>query len=888
MSFITITKTEFEDFLPKDFLIVDNPDSKEIIYEIPTGNSSFSIRIYSSITHDGISRGIGEDAIRCVLMDVASDKPVDKAHRTNRVEGWKKRLQEKINELKAGIQKLKVCKCGSAMREIEGKNGKFWGCTRYPLCLNTMDANGHFKEKFNRDTEPQDGKKKIVKCPKCDGIMVKRNGKFGEFYGCVNFSKTGCKGFRKVSDVEMYGQGVEIEKADDREVKPKTKIDSGFGTKVTYDAPSNDEGIVLVETKDFPHLKFPFKFFNPVQSRVFQFYDRNINLVVAAATSAGKTVVAEMLMSESIKQGKKAIFLSPLKAVSQEKHDDWTNENHDWSKLNVSIVTGDYQLSAKRVEELNKANVIIMTTEMLDSRTRRITTEKNDWLLKVGTVVYDEAHLIQMQDRGDKTESAIMRFSKQNPDCRIVLLSATMPNVSELAKWLTFLNGKPTELINSNYRPCQLDVHHMAYYDKGRYADVEERKIFEAIKIVKQYKEDKFIVFVHSKNTGRAIFQALKAAHEQVEYFNADVDLDKRRSISETFKEKGSLRIIVSTSCLAWGINLPARRVIVVGIHRGMQEVQPLDVKQMCGRSGRVGFDPKGDAYVLLPQSKFDYYKTWCEDIPPISSTMNNQDILAFHIVSEISEGVIYDVSSLMSWYNRSLAAFQNNFLDRIDAETLLNKLEKIKIIERKNERFIITNLGRVASYLYFSPYSIAAWYFNFNNIIYNHNINDVSISWALANIPENYKSFVPKEFEEETKDFESLCKRQGLDIRGSAALTGLFFHSCLTYSQDIADINKRSVKYDFDRIAAALNMIDNMYAKWNFKEFFERLELRIQYEVTEDQTELCTLKHIGGVYTRRLFEAGIRKIRDITRNPTTQEILGDKLYAKVVLDNNL
>lgn len=906
MGFVTITKEEFEKFLPKDFTVVDNPQSKEIIYDFPTKDSRINLRVYSSVdirTND--TRGIGKDAIRCVLIDTKSDKPIDKGKRTHRMENWRERLQEKLDLLQSEVDGVKFCRsCGSAMALRTAKKGNnsgssFYGCLRYPLCMTTMSTEGKVRErpesgsKQSSNNEPQ----KVVLCPRCNSRMVKRSGTRGEFYGCTQFRTSGCRGTRQVDDVEIRGMGVQ-EAVENKKDKLRTEtadsILSGYEeTNSNVDVPHNDDNIKLIPTKDFPHMSFKFENFNPVQSRVFQYYDKDINLVVAAATSAGKTTIAEMLMSDSISKGKKAIFLSPLKAVSQEKNDDWNDKSHDWSNLNVSIVTGDYQLTEKRVKELNSANVIIMTTEMMDSRTRRIKTEKNDWLLEVGTVVVDESHLITMDGRGDKVESAIMRFTKQNPNCRVVFLSATMPNVSELANWLTSLNGKKTELINSNYRPCNLDVHYEEYASGGlRYREAEAEKMNTAISITQQYKNDKFIIFVHAKNTGRTIHHILKEEYnENVEIHNAELTLADRIRVSNSFKKKDGIRIIVATSTLAWGVNLPARRVIIVGVHRGLNTVEPLDIKQEAGRAGRVGFDPKGDAHILLPDDKYNYYKKWCQDIPPITSRMNNPDILAFHIVSEISAGEVYDVSTLMEWYNRSLAAFQSDMLDRVDAETLLEKLEKIKIIENINGRYRITKLGRIASNLYYSPYTIAGWYFNFSTIFSEElDKHDPAVAWALSNIRENFENYIPKQYEEGVKNFVRDCQRVGISANtDGSAWIGYSFLSCLRYDQEFPKYQKTNVQYDMERIISALEQIDQRVAAWGKGSYWSKLQMRIQYEVTWEQTILCELKGIGGAYARRLYENGIHSITDFKKDSDAAiGAIGPKEYHRVLQKNNL
>jgi len=308
----------------------------------------------------------------------------------------------------------------------------------------------------------------------------------------------------------------------------------------------------------------------------------------------------------------------------------------------------------------------------------------------------------------------------------------------------------------------------------------------------------------------------------------------------------------------------------------------------MCGRAGRVGLDPKGDAHILLPQTKFTRYKAWCQNIPPILSTMNDQDILAFHIISEISEGEVYNIETLMEWYNRSLAAFQSNFLDRVDAEELLSKLEKIKVIEKIGERYRVTKLGKVAAYLYYSPYSIAGWYFNFNKIFSdNKKIDDYAISWALSNITDNNENFAGKDMQPIIREFVMSCRNKGYIISDSCASIGVLFYGCLTFSDEIGEHQKRQVKFDSERMCTALDMIDKMYAHWNRSEFWKKLQLRIEYEITEEQTELCMLKGIGGVRVRKLFDEGIKSIHDFKyKTPIAEGVLGEFLYKKVLSDN--
>lgn len=105
--------------------------------------------------------------------------------------------------------------------------------------------------------------------------------------------------------------------------------------------------------------------------------------------------------------------------------------------------------------------------------------------------------------RGDHLEAGLMKFTQINPNARLVLLSATMPNVKEISEWVSYyLTKRTTHLIESAYRPCPLNIHYEKYVAAAKYEDNELQKIDIAKQIVQYYTEDKFLVFAHTKRTG--------------------------------------------------------------------------------------------------------------------------------------------------------------------------------------------------------------------------------------------------------------------------------------------------------------------------------------------------------------------------------------------------
>ena len=96
------------------------------------------------------------------------------------------------------------------------------------------------------------------------------------------------------------------------------------------------------------------------------------------------------------------------------------------------------------------------------------------------------------------------------------------------------------------------------------------------------------------------------------------MDKGKRIALEKRFKNDPNLRVVVATSTLAWGVNLPARRVIILGVHRGLSEVATCDVAEMVGRAGRPQFDPVGDAYILVPEKDAQKHKDRLKTPQPI------------------------------------------------------------------------------------------------------------------------------------------------------------------------------------------------------------------------------------------------------------------------------
>jgi len=633
------------------------------------------------------------------------------------------------------------------------------------------------------------------------------------------------------------------------------------------------------KTESFPYLDFKSQFshFNPMQSKVLPYTTKVENLVLASPTASGKTTVIEMYVATTIARGHKALYLSPMKALSEEKYADWTDSKHPLSKYKVAIITGDYVLTDEKRKQLMDAHIIIATSEMLDSKTRTIKSESNKWLMEIGCLLVDEAHLLTSDSRGDRLETAIMRFTKENEKSVVVLLSATMPNVDELRVWLEKITKRASNLVTSDYRPCKLEVGYVEYVESDRYEVAENERMYRALEQINKFPSDQWLVFTGNKRWGRDFAMKMKANGYTCEFHNADCELAERRMFENDFKS-GKIKILVSTTTLAWGCNLPARRVLIAHVKIGMNEMSVCDIVQMMGRSGRPRYDKLGNAYILIPSGDADYHKTRIQRGQNIISGLSNQETLYFHVVSEVNNKVIKDVQSLRDWHKRSLAYLQNKGLtDEEYTDTLEFLVSKKMIYDKGQGQYAIAPLGRVCAYMYFSPADVYAWYQNFNSVFKGDKpVDDYLTVWALVNIP-TYDLYVSKAEQFEADLFDQEISLRGKFCNGGSAKYGSALYGTL---QGVKRTALRSLQFmmkkDMERVLEAVGMIDAQFARWHKTEFFKELSLRIKYEIPAEYVQLVRVGGIGRVYAERLYKKGIKTIHDVTTHKeTVLEVMG-------------
>ncbi len=486
---------------------------------------------------------------------------------------------------------------------------------------------------------------------------------------------------------------------------------------------------------------FPFQL-DEFQKKALKSIEKGHSLIVSAPTGAGKTVIAEYVIHKCLEKGLGVVYCAPIKALSNQKYRDFKER---YGQEKIGILTGDVSINVN-------APVLIMTTEIF-----RNTILDCPWRLEDKFwVIFDEIHYIDDVERGTVWEESIIMLPSH---MRLLGLSATIPNLDELADWIKTIHNFELDTIIETHRPVPLEhrfqCHNKIYtslsklkqecypwmsnkaiirgWDKGYVPN----KVISLIKHIQQEDLLPCLYFAFSRRRCEILAWELRKMnflssdekkdildyYYQLLYrFNliGDKFAEDMRNLIErgiafhhagmlpTMKEviellftSKMIKVIFTTETFALGINMPARTVVFdelrkyYGTHFG--ELRTRDFYQMAGRAGRRGIDEKGYVYSRINPQHIDF-PTLKRIIFGKPERVVSQFNLSYACILHLYKDL---KDELVDIYPKSFAFYQSSQRQhRQDLRLIRSKIKLLKQLGYINKNQL-TNKGIFASYIY-------------------------------------------------------------------------------------------------------------------------------------------------------------------------------------------
>lgn len=395
-----------------------------------------------------------------------------------------------------------------------------------------------------------------------------------------------------------------------------------------------------------------------------QIFSGTNDLVVALPTSAGKTRIAELSILACLAQGRRAVYITPLRALSAQT-ERILERTFTPLGVQVSSLYGSMGTSNLDEDALRMSDIVVATPEKLDFALRSDPSVLND----VGVVILDEGHMIGPNEREVRYEAQVQRLLRRDDadNRRIVCLSAVFPSGDDLQDFVAWMtDDDPTGLHKEKWRPTQQkfgvvqwrsDHARLEMTLSGgqsafipRYVEAQRPKIGKrknqfpsnprelvistAWRLVEEgqsvlifcpqrrgvtpYAKD--IVGLHQQGFIDTILSAgadlTDARAVGTEWFGADHPILKCLELGvaihhgtlpgpfrkevERLLHDGFIKVTVASPTLAQGLNLSASVVLFHGLRSGRDLLTGAQFSNVIGRAGRAFVDTEG--LVLYPQ----------------------------------------------------------------------------------------------------------------------------------------------------------------------------------------------------------------------------------------------------------------------------------------------
>lgn len=653
------------------------------------------------------------------------------------------------------------------------------------------------------------------------------------------------------------------------------------------------------------------------------------SLVVSAPTAGGKTLIAELAIANRLLSGGgKALYLVPLRALASQKYDDFKK----WRQagIGVAVSVGDLDSSDGR---LSSYDLIIMTYEKCDSILRH--AAQIPWIRDVSVVVADEVHLLGDSSRGPALEVVLTRLRLINPEVQLIALSATVGNAEAVARWLG------CKLVRSDWRPVKLNqgvfYDGAIYFEDGRVEDLGSHGE-PVVQLVRDAVDQggQVLVFTSTRKQASAVASklagyvpltetersALKSASQKIAraddagplskqlaevlkegaaFHHAGLPHSARSVVEDAFKTR-LLKALVSTTTLAAGMNLPARRVVVYDYARyefgwGRQRIPVMEYHQMAGRAGRPGLDPYGEA-IMIAKRRDEVEDLTANFIraPPetLEPHLTDEQAVLPHVLSSIASEYCTTREALNGFFASTFSGtVMSDFAMRRSVERALSYLITHGFVYDYTTQLQATPLGKMTSDLYLHPVSsllmVEAGGFR-------PDLESEQPLMHLVALPfEVMKPRLSQEERDEyTAELDELEETLPVSLEAYEELVSEFqvdaFESYVqawkaskVLTAWVREVQEGEIEKDFGVQPGDLYQLYST-ATWVARSMetmfatamhnrtlytsFSKLARRLESGVREELLPLVQLPGIGRVRARALFNMGVRTLADVAEAP--------------------
>jgi len=673
------------------------------------------------------------------------------------------------------------------------------------------------------------------------------------------------------------------------------------------------------------------------------------NLVLASPTASGKTLVAEFCaLKHILEKDGKVLYLTPLRALANEKFAEFKKytviKKRSGRKISVGISTGDFDSSDPWLE---RYDIIITTNEKADSLLRH----RAKWMDEVSLVIADEVHLLNDAERGPTLEVVLARLMQINPDAQLLALSATVKNAEEAAEWLK------AESITTEWRPIVLKegvlLQNEVQFKDGGAIKIEKHSANPAINLAlntiktggqalifaatrknsvslakRASAEVEGLLSKPMKRTLARLAEEIEAAGERTRVSELLAELVKRgtafhhaglggthRRLIETAFREGKIKVLTATPTLAFGVNLPARVVIIHDYRRyepgyGYYPITVLEYKQMAGRAGRPRYDKLGEALLIAKtEDERDYLMESYVLAQPerIWSKLAVERILRGHVLATIAADFAHTEQGIYDFFGKTFYAYQ---YDPRAIKAVIVKILKFlydeKMIEVSGDNIFATRFGRRISELYIDPVS---------GVVIRDSLQkgasvltDLSFLQMIAHTPDMFPRLRPYSSEiDELALFVDQHRSEFMfdvpdqwedriayeDFLGEAKMAWVL-HGWIEETSEEQMIEQFTVQPgDLYRVIDSARWL--LYASHELGRLFEHKDIlrlldtvmeRIEKGVKAELLPLTRLEGIGRVRARILYNAGLKSLDDLKKAPieqlTSLPLIGPKLAKKI------